>query len=681
MRGEQASAVERTRARLLDFWRGEDGFGRALGCVTTTFTFDAELFEEQCLARFLSIQSNPNETAKAYLIEREEKLSQCFACVLVDGAHAAPDRSLRWYMLPVTLPRGGVLHAKLTLLAWEHRVRVLIGSANVTEPAYRRNQEMMAVLDYGVPGNPPAELLIQCVSFLNRVRRFAPGFERAGAGPQTALAAFLSSIDQRARSMPAAEREDTECALIPLIRGGETVIEQLSALWAGSRPDRASVLSPFFDEGQQASDTVAALAGLLTNRGERTLSFSAPGRALPSGTVEIDAPQALKESSHPSVRHEFAIVPQRVTIEGKDEDRSLHAKSIWLERDSRALCMVGSSNFTAAGLGLHPRHNIELNLAYLIRDCGSRFGKLCAESWPEQIALDDLANVRFLSGEADSAEDSDAPVLPAAFGSALFCLDARCGRLELEIGASAPLHFEVWSKEGASLLAGADWVRGGKQALVVIPWEAKRPPSSLKVRWHDEERGEQTTPWVVNVANMSALPPPDELGSLSLAELIEILTSARPLHEVVFRILQRRESKEAPANMIEVDPHRKVDTSQFLLRRMRRVAQALEGMRERLQRPMASIDALRWRLQGPIGPVALAKRLANDDPDGAAFMIAEVATTLRAVAWKPHPPLHSSDIAPELKDTLRALHQLALQAPAPTSLAAYVKTSLEEILA
>ena len=30
--------------------------------------------------------------------------------------------------------------------------------------------------------------------------------------------------------------------------------------------------------------------------------------------------------------------------------------------------MLGSSNFTAAGLGLHPRHNIELNIAYVIRD-------------------------------------------------------------------------------------------------------------------------------------------------------------------------------------------------------------------------------------------------------------------------------------------------------------------------
>ena len=215
MRSGRSSAAEQTRARLLDLWSGEEAFGRPLGCVTTSFTFDAELFEEQCLARFLSIQSNPNETAKAYLIEREEKLSQCFACVLVDGAHAAPDRSLRWHMLPVTLPRGGVLHAKLTLLVWENCIRVLIGSANLTEPAYRRNQEVMTALDFGAQGNPAPELLTQCVAFLNRVRSFAPGFDRAEAGPQAALAAFLLSIERRARSLPPAEREDAECALVP----------------------------------------------------------------------------------------------------------------------------------------------------------------------------------------------------------------------------------------------------------------------------------------------------------------------------------------------------------------------------------------------------------------------------------------------------------------------------------
>jgi len=680
MKSGRSSTVEQTRARLLDLWRGEEAFGRPLGCVTTSFTFDAELFEEQCLARFLSIQSNPNETAKAYLIEREEKLSQCFACVLVDRAHAAPNRSLRWHMLPVTLPRGGVLHAKLTLLVWENCIRVLIGSANLTEPAYRRNQEVMAPFDFGAHGNPAPELLTQCVAFLNRVRTFAPGFKRTEGGPQATLAAFLSSIERRARSLPSAAREDAECVLIPLVPGGNTIVQQLRALWTGPMPDKAWVLSPFFDD-EQSSVTASAFASLLTTRGDRWLTFTAPGRTLPDGTIQIDAPAALKKSSHPSLQHEFSVVQQRVEIEGKQEDRALHAKSVWLERDGRALYMLGSSNFTAAGLGLHPRHNIELNVAYVIRNCGSRLGKLCVQSWPPDITLDDLDHVQFLGGLTDSGDSSDAPPLPAAFGLALYCLDERGARLELEIGGDAPSVFDVWSKEGASLVDSAGWSLSGRQKVVAVPWESKRPPSSLEVSWQDEEKGECRAPWVINVADLSALPPPDELGSLSLTELIEILTSARPLHEVVLRILRRREDKTAPATNPEVDPHKKVDTSQFLLRRMRRVAHALEGMRERLQQPVASLEALRWRLRGPIGPIALAKRLADEDPEGAAFMIAEVATTLRGVAWRPLGSLRAREIGPEVKEILRALHHLASQAPAPSSLAAYVTTSFEELLA
>jgi hypothetical protein len=681
MKSGRSSAAEQTRARLLDLWRGEEAFGRPLGCVTTSFTFDAELFEEQCLARFLSIQSNPNETAKAYLIEREEKLSQCFACVLVDRAHAAPDRSLRWHMLPVTLPRGGVLHAKLTMLVWENCIRVLIGSANLTEPAYRRNQEVMAPFDFGAQGNPAPDLLTQCVAFLSRVRRFAPGFERTESGPQAALAAFLSSIELRARSLPPSEREDAECVLIPLVPGGNTIVKQLKALWTGPMPDKAWVLSPFFDDDEQSSVTAATFAGLLTTRGDRWLTITAPGRTLPDGTVQIDAPVALKKSSHPSLQHEFSIVQQRIEIEGKQEDRALHAKSVWLERDGRALYMLGSSNFTAAGLGLHPRHNIELNVAYVIRDCGSRLGKLCVQSWPPEITLDDLDHVQFLGGLTDSGDGSDTPPLPAAFGLALYCLDESGARLELEIGGDTPSVFDVRSKEGASLVDSAGWSLGGRQKVIAVPWESKRAPSSLDVSWQDEEKGECRAPWVINVADMSALPPPDELGSLSLTELIEILTSARPLHEVVLRILRRREDKTAPTTNPEVDPHKKVDTSQFLLRRMRRVAHALEGMRERLQQPVASLDALRWRLRGPIGPIALAKRLADEDPEGAEFMIAEVATTLRGVAWRPLGSLRAREIGPEVKEILRALHHLASQAPAPSSLAAYVTTSFEELLA
>ncbi|TXT26330.1 MAG: Uncharacterized protein FD134_574 [Gallionellaceae bacterium] len=677
MKKGHRAIFKKNSARLLDMWSGEEEFGRPLGCVTTSFTFDAELFEEQCLARFLSIQSNPNESTKAYLVEREDKLSQCFACVLVDLAHAAPDRSLRWNLLPVTLPRGGVLHAKLTLLVWENCIRVLIGSANLSEPGYRRNQEVMAALDFGQQDNPPPELLKQCVKFLDRVRSFAPGYGRKDSGPQFALKIFLDSIELRATKLPAAEKMDAECALISLVPGGVSVVEQLRELWKGPAPDQAWVLSPFFDKDQQASVTAASFAGLLTLRGERLVTFTAPGVYLAGGTLQIDAPQSLKQTSHPSLEHAFSIVQQRFDVDGKEQDRALHAKSVWLERDGRALYMIGSSNFTAAGLGLHPRHNIELNVAYLIKDCTSQFGKLCSQSWPPEESLDDLEGVLFLTGQKDSAENPDAPLLPGAFGLALF--DAQGGRLELEVGENAPPTFEVFSKEGNSLLDAASWLRDGKQKIVVIPWEDKRPPSSLEVRWQEVDRGECTAKWVVNVADMSALPPPDELGSLTLAELMEILTSARPLHEVVVRILERRKKNDLGAT-IEIDPHKKVDTSQYLLRRMRRVAQALEGMRERLQQPVGFTEALRWRLRGPIGPIALARRLSEEDPDGAAFMITEVATTLSEVQWRPLGSLGKSGVTVEVVETLRELQKLATKASAPSGLAKYVRASFKELL-
>jgi len=45
---------------LLESWRPPRGAGDPVGCLTTTFTFDASFFEEECLARFLEIDSLPD---------------------------------------------------------------------------------------------------------------------------------------------------------------------------------------------------------------------------------------------------------------------------------------------------------------------------------------------------------------------------------------------------------------------------------------------------------------------------------------------------------------------------------------------------------------------------------------------------------------------------------------------
>ena len=54
---------------LLDLWRPPHGAGDAVGCLATTYTFAPGLFDEQCLGRFLSIESEPNREDLAFLLD------------------------------------------------------------------------------------------------------------------------------------------------------------------------------------------------------------------------------------------------------------------------------------------------------------------------------------------------------------------------------------------------------------------------------------------------------------------------------------------------------------------------------------------------------------------------------------------------------------------------------------
>ena len=79
-----------------------------------------------------------------------------------------------------------------------------------------------------------------------------------------------------------------------------------------------------------------------------------------------------------------------------------------------------------------------------------------------------------------------------------------------------------------------------------------------------------------------------------------------------------------------VDPHKRVDTSQFILQRTRRISWALNALRKRLERPVVTMEFLRWRLRGPVGVLALAKALAQEATSDAekSFLISELALEL-----------------------------------------------------
>ena len=148
-----------------------------------------------------------------------------------------------------------------------------------------------------------------------------------------------------------------------------------------------------------------------------------------------------------------------------------------------------------------------------------------------------------------------------------------------------------------------------------------------------------------------------------------------------------------------MDPHKRVDTSGFLLQRTRRVSAALNALRERLQRPVASEQVLQWRLRGPVGVHALAEAIsrAAKSPIERGFLLAELCLELRRVIPQEMPgSLAATTIVAAIRELMDELRHLAIaNLPDPiaqgtdsipihevssvTALRQYVQTVFEEV--
>ncbi|NVN97183.1 hypothetical protein HXX01_03050, partial [Candidatus Nomurabacteria bacterium] len=135
--------------KILDCWSPPKDAGTPVGCLSTTYTFDPELYEEDCLSRFLQMKSDFNEDSVTYLIEREERLSNIScAAVLVDKEHSNKRRNPRWDL--ISMRYRGTFHPKVTVIYWSGCIRLMVGSANLTKAGYRENQEIFCVVDFAM---------------------------------------------------------------------------------------------------------------------------------------------------------------------------------------------------------------------------------------------------------------------------------------------------------------------------------------------------------------------------------------------------------------------------------------------------------------------------------------------------------------------------------------------------
>lgn len=624
-------------ARLLDAWIPPDKSQEPIGCLATTFTFSAAFFEEECLARFLQLETDPVEDGIYHLIEREEKLAQvACAAVLVDQHHCRGARSLRWDMLPARLPRG-ILHAKISLLCWTDWTRLIVASANLTEDGYRRNQEVFAVLDFHAASQLPESCLTDITAFLREAATFAAGHAET---PSPALQRWHSLLDHAeatAQTAAPTSRRSGPPGVHPVLvgPGRPGALSQMGELWpSGAPPSEAWVVSPFFDPPEAPNRPARELWECLRKRGECAVNYCVATEGLDGdGATVVQAPQSLREAQPRSGRalttRFHAVDPFDAGVEGQEPvQRPLHAKCLSLEDDTTTVYMIGSSNFTSAGLGPSPV-NLEANVAFVVSEGRHPEARRALdEAFPKYGTL--TGELHFQAADAASVDDAGAEeCLPGAFGDATYdCTEHEQGRLRLGLTGTPPAEWVVRAEDDSLVLTEAQWQSDGRPPEAVLPWTQTRPPSGLWVHWRDAK-----TPawWPVNIVSSSALPPPEELRNLPLDVLLAVLTSARPLH----RALRQHLRTQIPGVGGEstIDPHKRVDTSQFLLQRSRRVSWALRSLRERLQRPVPNEHCLQWRLYGPVGVMAVAQALQRErqSEDEQAFLLSELALEVHRV--------------------------------------------------
>ena len=608
---------------MLELWRPPENAGDPIGCLATTYTFDPGLFDEPCLGRYLEIESEPDREDLAFLLERENLLGSVYAGVLVDHTQAGVARSLRWDVLPVRV-RAGKQHAKLSLLAWTHHIRIIVASANLTEQGYRLSREVAATVDLS-PKEADKALLMQATIFLRDLLALVPGAENGTPEVQRA-SAYLSQVERQAETWerPRHEtvvRQQLACTL-PAVRSGSRPRSSLdeaveACRRSGRSPHEAWVASPFFDVGDESGHVAAALCKSMARGRTRKLRFCVPAARDEGETTvpRLAAPIAIKRTPlQYRGRVSVAVLPD---FDDDKNRRFWHAKMLALRGDSYTALMTGSSNFTCAGMGAAPYRNAEVNLLTVVdRVAYGRETSTLETMWSEMTPVVDLDAAEWLGAqpEIDEGEGAVVSSLPVGFVSGTYRAgDDRKIVLRFDPARLPPQwRIHACGRDERELLTESGWAEDGSRSVVTLPWLPLQPPDRLLVSWDGEEAF-----LPLNVEDVQQLPPPARLEQMSADDMLWILAAADP--SAAFRAWARDQQPSDrfdtdvdSATPVDLNPLRRHNLQVTFLYRIRRRARILTQLRANLQRPVWSQRALDWRLRGMIGIEVLAQRLVRD---------------------------------------------------------------------
>ena len=595
-----------SQAKALESWRPPAHAGMAIGCLTTTYGVNMDLLHKHALGGFLAVEADPEDEDEEFLfhIAFEEAAAQCEAIICyVDGAHVEP--SIPSWRLDVVPVREVTFHPKVSLLVWEKHIRILVGSNNLTNDGYRHNREHVAALDFH-PSALHQDLFDGVLTWFESLG--AAYCDSATLTRQNALIAAARRISQAWELIALDDEMMLRWAFTG--PGQPTLWDQLlSVLEPGELWSAMQVISPFY-AGPDADNR--PMEKLVSLPGSEGAVLRVLGRGTADDVQEFEGPESLRSIARAAgYRPQFYVSRMRDDVEKMD--RSLHAKLLVLKGHTRWVALHGSSNFTNQGWGFSGRPNIEANL--IVSATGTRRTKKMMDSWWNEcqpIHVDE--SPRFLAQDAAPGDDrpEDKKVLPAFFNRASWTGTTERPVLQLyfDLNHAPPSTWAIQTTEGEGIMTADAWRSRGSEPDIQL----EMPPSAFRHVLSVTGPEGQEWLWPVSVEDHAQLPVPEELSSLDLEDLMRVFADNLSMRSLLKRMQskQRFESIEQGQVAPELDPHRRVDTTGFILQRTRRLSYAFDGLKRRLSRLYFTEHQLEWGMQGPISPLSFARAILNE---------------------------------------------------------------------
>jgi hypothetical protein len=631
----------------------ENGVGRAVACLATTFEFDAAFFEEELLPRFLGLRFDSTENERTFIIEREEALCPTRVAVLVEASKLDPGQTtLYWDQIPIQVP-GGVQHGKLSVLVWERLARLIVGSANLTRQGYRRNRELFAALDFfDASDSAPLKILHDALAFLDALCNWSRSLPAATQRIRETTELIRNQIQRWSRApQDFRPRERPRASLVvghPANSAGpaRSVLEQIIQMWLPRRIVRLTVVTPFVGQADEGGDPLIARMRAIPMALGVEGWLVVPKTVAPEGEQRpfVPLPQHFGKSWKECFRQNSRVLAVPACVEGMDErPREFHAKAVLIEGDSHDLMMIGSSNFTPHGMGVGA-FNCEVNLVFEDWADQKREGKAFDDrldipiSWDEAVGVDDVV----WQDTRKAPEDAPpvAPHIPLFFEWVSY--SQKMGEICIGLDRTRPEPTD-WSislfgnKAEDQLVLFSRTTSSADATTLSYCLDEKGHGAhitALRVNWVDRENGRHEGFLSVGVRDRDAdLLPPEEFRGLTLDGIIECLLSGRTPAEWVER-QKHRKTKGHIKPQREIESLKAVDTTNYLLYRMKRLGKALAAMSERIVVTALTPDAIRYKLlRDPLGPIHLAKTLCSQDTNGSERdMISEDSFRLYALA-------------------------------------------------